>query len=105
MRKSSDSSGVHAPLLHAPLLVDGEEEIDERVIEPFSDPDPRVYFPPNVIVTSRYNVISFLPKSIFEQFRRLANVYFLVLGIIAAIGSSTNYYDTGKLFRIYFVKS
>lgn len=91
MRKSSaSSSGVHVP-----LLLDGEEEMDERTIEPFLDPDPQTYYPPNVIVTSRYNMISFLPKSIFEQFRRLANVYFLVLGVIAAIGESTQYYDTG----------
>ena len=82
--------------VRAKLLEDDDEELDERVIEPFLPPDPQCYYPPNVIVTSRYNVISFLPKSIFEQFRRLANVYFLVLGIIAAIGSSTNYYDTGK---------
>jgi hypothetical protein len=95
MRKTSRSSGSTG--VHAPLLLDGEEEFDERMIEPFQDPDPQVYFPPNVIVTSRYNMISFLPKSIFEQFRRLANVYFLVLGVIAAIGESTQYYDTGEI--------
>ncbi len=89
MSSNSYSNGVHAPLLDSV-----DDYMDERVVEPFLLPDPQVYYPPNVIVTSRYNFISFLPKSIFEQFRRLANVYFLVLGIIAAIGSSTSYYDT-----------
>jgi hypothetical protein len=39
----------------------------------------------NVIVTSRYKLLTFLPKSLFEQFRRLANVYFLVIGTIAGV--------------------
>jgi hypothetical protein len=54
-------------------------------------------FPPNVIVTSRYTLLSFLPKSLFEQFRRLANVYFLVIGVIAAVGAYTNVYLTAVL--------
>ena len=36
-------------------------------------------FQPNVIHTGRYTVYSFLPKNLFEQFHRVANVYFLVL--------------------------
>lgn len=51
-------------------------------------------YPENIIVSSRYNIINFLPKSLLEQFRRLANVYFLVIGIIATIGEETNYYAT-----------
>lgn len=33
----------------------------------------------NEISTSKYNLITFLPKNLFEQFRRLANAYFLFL--------------------------
>ena len=51
-------------------------------------------YPKNIVKTSRYNIFTFLPKSLFEQFRRLANVYFLVLGAIAAVGSYTNDYNT-----------
>ncbi|KAH7865009.1 hypothetical protein Vadar_001117 [Vaccinium darrowii] len=32
----------------------------------------------NHISTTKYNVITFLPKAIFEQFRRVANLYFLI---------------------------
>ncbi|KAK4741475.1 hypothetical protein SAY87_025063 [Trapa incisa] len=35
----------------------------------------------NGISTTRYNVINFLPKAFFEQFRRAANIYFLVAAI------------------------
>ena len=51
-------------------------------------------YPRNVIVTSKYTVFNFLPKALLEQFRRLANVYFLIIGIIAAIGMYTKAYQT-----------
>lgn len=73
----------------------------ERCVLPFPESDEfsklanqTACFPPNLIVTTRYTVLTFFPKSLFEQFRRLANVYFLVLGCIAAIGVATEYYDT-----------
>uniref|UniRef100_A0A1I8AAS4 PhoLip_ATPase_N domain-containing protein n=1 Tax=Steinernema glaseri TaxID=37863 RepID=A0A1I8AAS4_9BILA len=33
----------------------------------------------NYIKTSKYNVVTFIPKNLFEQFQRLANTYFLFL--------------------------
>jgi Phospholipid-translocating ATPase N-terminal len=56
------------------------------------DEKRRPKYPPNLSVTSRYTLVSFLPKSLFEQFRRLANVYFLVIGIIAAVGTYSKIY-------------
>ncbi|KAI3864347.1 hypothetical protein MKW92_018131 [Papaver armeniacum] len=32
----------------------------------------------NYISTTKYNILTFLPKAIFEQFRRVANLYFLM---------------------------
>lgn len=36
----------------------------------------------NAIKTSKYNFLTFLPLNLFEQFRRLANAYFLFLMIL-----------------------
>lgn len=36
----------------------------------------------NHIKTSKYNVFTFLPLNLFEQFQRVANAYFLVLLIL-----------------------
>lgn len=36
----------------------------------------------NYIITSKYNLLTFIPKNLFEQFQRLANFYFLVLMIL-----------------------
>ncbi|KAE8736256.1 putative phospholipid-transporting ATPase 9 [Hibiscus syriacus] len=37
----------------------------------------------NYVSTTKYNIATFLPKSLFEQFRRVANFYFLVTGILS----------------------
>jgi len=36
----------------------------------------------NHITTSKYSVITFLPKNLFEQFQRIANAYFLFLLVL-----------------------
>lgn len=37
----------------------------------------------NYVSSTKYTIGSFLPKALFEQFRRVANFYFLVTGILA----------------------
>jgi hypothetical protein len=46
-----------------------------------------VEFGDNRISTSKYSLISFVPRSLFEQFRRVANIYFLVISILMIIGT------------------
>lgn len=50
----------------------------------------------NAINTSKYNLFTFLPLNLFEQFRRLANAYFLFLMILQLIPevSSLSWYTT-----------
>jgi phospholipid-transporting ATPase len=44
----------------------------------------------NFIVTSKYTVVSFLPKFLFETFRKLSNLYFLVICILQCIPQISN---------------
>ncbi len=44
----------------------------------------------NSISTTKYTWYSWLPKSIWEQFRRVANVYFLLISILMVILKSTH---------------
>jgi hypothetical protein len=44
-------------------------------------------FPSNYIKTTKYNIITFLPFSLLKQFLRIANVYFLIISILALIPS------------------
>jgi len=41
----------------------------------------------NTLITSRYTYLNFLPITIRNQFRRLANMYFLIVGIIMWVGT------------------
>ena len=39
-------------------------------------------FPNNVVKTSKYEWWSFIPKNLFEQFRRIANCFFLLVAVV-----------------------
>ncbi|XP_069799186.1 phospholipid-transporting ATPase IG isoform X1 [Dendropsophus ebraccatus] len=39
----------------------------------------------NRIVSSKYTIWNFIPKNLFEQFRRIANFYFLIIFLVQAI--------------------
>ncbi|KAI8879317.1 phospholipid-translocating P-type ATPase, partial [Backusella circina FSU 941] len=43
---------------------------------------PKQCYPTNKVRTSKYTLLSFVPKNLFEQFRRAANIYFLGMAII-----------------------
>lgn len=36
----------------------------------------------NALKTTKYTLLTFLPKNLFEQFRRIANFYFLIVAVI-----------------------
>lgn len=40
-------------------------------------------YPKNYVSTTKYNVMTFLPKALFEQFRRVANLYFLLAAVLS----------------------
>ncbi|KAJ2390080.1 hypothetical protein GGI23_005697 [Coemansia sp. RSA 2559] len=48
----------------------------------------------NAITTSQYTLVNFLPKNLSRQFRRVANIYFLVLTILQLI----TYFAVGSRF-------
>ncbi|KAI2472984.1 phospholipid-translocating P-type ATPase [Annulohypoxylon bovei var. microspora] len=81
---------------HIPLRVEyAQALIDERRGHPYIS---------NTIRTSRYTLIDFLPKQIIFQFTRLANFYFLCVGIPQAIpGLSTTGSYTTILPLLFFV--
>ena len=39
----------------------------------------------NKVKTSKYTIITFLPKNLFEQFCKMANVYFLLITLMQLI--------------------
>jgi phospholipid-transporting ATPase len=46
-------------------------------------------FPTNFISTCKYNLVTFLPKNLWTQFQKLANVYFLAAAVLQCIPNVT----------------
>ncbi|XP_067373672.1 phospholipid-transporting ATPase IG isoform X3 [Channa argus] len=68
-----------------------ERRVDSRTIfiGHQSGTTSEAFIPPkfcdNRIVSSKYTVWNFLPKNLFEQFRRIANFYFLIIFLVQVI--------------------
>ncbi|KAF9042681.1 phospholipid-translocating P-type ATPase [Rhodocollybia butyracea] len=58
---------VNYPLAHSELDQNGE---------------PLARYKRNKVRTSKYTILTFIPKNLFEQFRRVANMFFLVLVVV-----------------------
>lgn len=37
----------------------------------------------NYVSTTKYTALNFIPKSLFEQFRRVANIYFIIVACVS----------------------
>lgn len=68
-----------------PTLASNQKELQERRLQFGGDymvANKPYKFPSNFIKTSKYNVITFLPKSLMLQFQKYANWYFLFTAIL-----------------------
>ncbi|KAL6585171.1 putative phospholipid-transporting ATPase 4 [Orobanche minor] len=73
-----------------PFEVDGANEIQgpgySRIVccnQPCMHDQKPLKYCTNYISTTKYNFLTFLPKAIFEQFRRVANLYFLLAAALS----------------------
>ncbi|TFK36361.1 hypothetical protein BDQ12DRAFT_686784 [Crucibulum laeve] len=39
-------------------------------------------YPTNQVITSKYTILTFLPRNLLEQFRRIANIFFLAIAVL-----------------------
>ncbi|XP_078420080.1 putative phospholipid-transporting ATPase IF isoform X1 [Cetorhinus maximus] len=59
-------------------------------------------FPDNRMISSKYTIWNFIPKNLFEQFRRIANFYFLIIFLVQLmIDTPTSPYTSG--LPLFFV--
>ncbi|KAJ7904440.1 phospholipid-translocating ATPase [Mycena olivaceomarginata] len=60
--------------------------VNENLPADYLDPKGKVKAPyiytSNQVITSKYTIITFLPRNLLEQFRRIANIFFLALAIL-----------------------
>ena len=60
-------------------------------------------FASNYIKTTKYNALTFFPLALLFQFKRLANVYFLIISILSAFPSISPYSPASAFAPFLFV--
>eukprot|EP00743_Colponemidia_sp_Colp-15_P004663 GILK01005024.1.p1 GENE.GILK01005024.1~~GILK01005024.1.p1 ORF type:complete len:1174 (-),score=231.08 GILK01005024.1:215-3736(-) len=82
-----------------------EKKAEDRTIYANSPQQNAAFkFPNNAISTSKYSILTFLPKNLYQQFRKLANVYFLIIAVLQTVPSiSISYGQPVILVPLLFV--
>lgn len=69
--------------LKIPRLVFVNTNLPEDYVDPATD-RPLIHYPRNKIRSTKYTPLTFLPKNLLNQFKNVANIYFLILVILGA---------------------
>ncbi|KAF8195975.1 phospholipid-translocating ATPase [Mycena galopus ATCC 62051] len=65
-----------------PRTVHVNENLPADYLDQKGKVKPAYIYPTNQVITSKYTIITFLPRNLLEQFRRVANIFFLALAIL-----------------------
>lgn len=79
--KDEEDTDTVNTVVHAPRKIFFNTPLPAEMVD--EDGNPSTHFARNKIRTAKYTPLSFLPKNIWWQFHNIANIYFLVLIILA----------------------
>ena len=93
------------PIMEVPPLtkIEKKNNIYEFYINNIKKNTEELLYPNNKISTTKYNIITFLPKALLYQFARLANIYFVAMAIIQCIPIISPLGPATAIFPIVFV--
>ena len=93
------------PIMEVPPLtkIEKKNNIYEFYINNMKKNTEELLYPNNKISTTKYNIITFLPKALLYQFARLANIYFVAMAIIQCIPVISPLGPATAIFPIVFV--
>ena len=80
------------------------QELSHKVI--VNDHHQNVHLHPhstNAIQTGKYTPFTFVPKSLYIQFLRVANVYFLIIAVLSSIGEISSLSPFTSVAPLVFV--
>ena len=79
--------------------------VPNHCVPPNTPPDqhPNGQYPSNHIRTTKYTTISFLPKNLFEQFHRFANLYFISIVLLNWIPAISAFGKEIAMLPVMFV--
>jgi phospholipid-transporting ATPase len=100
------------------FLSDEEEEIEKKKDEKHSNEErqqvvfvndlaankkARRKLPSNYIRTTKYTIFTFIPLNLFEQFKRISNIYFLITMIITLIPGISPVLPESSILPLVFI--
>ena len=93
------------PIMEFPPLtkIEKKPNIYEFYINNMKKNTEELLYPNNKISTTKYNILTFLPKALLYQFARLANIYFVAIAIIQCIPIISPLGASTAIFPIAFV--
>lgn len=65
--------------------------------------DPNIIFSTNQLVTTKYTLWNFIPKNLFEQFRRATNIFFLFITVVCFVPQISPISPVTTLLGLLFV--
>lgn len=65
--------------------IESVKEVQLRVLSIPVLHEEEIHFCSNKISNTKYSILTFIPKNLLEQFRRVANFYFLMIAILASL--------------------
>lgn len=65
-----------------PRTVFFNQNLPESYFDPKGKPKKEHVYPTNQVISSKYTIITFLPRNLLEQFRRIANIFFAFIAIL-----------------------
>eukprot|EP01101_Sappina_pedata_P005462 TRINITY_DN2509_c0_g1_i1.p1 TRINITY_DN2509_c0_g1~~TRINITY_DN2509_c0_g1_i1.p1 ORF type:complete len:1115 (-),score=428.74 TRINITY_DN2509_c0_g1_i1:91-3435(-) len=81
-----------------------EDEGGTRIVEVDRHASNTSY-PTNAVYTTKYNLLTFIPQNLYEQFRRVANLWFLLVCALQFIPYITPLSPWASIFPLVFVLS
>lgn len=66
---------------------------------------PNREYPSNRVKTTKYTILTFLPKNLFEQFHRYANIYFMMVVLLNWIPGVSAFGKEISMIPLMFVLS
>ncbi|KAG2138285.1 hypothetical protein DEU56DRAFT_886925 [Suillus clintonianus] len=66
----------------APRTVFFNQNLPDSYFDHKGKPKKEHVYPTNQVISSKYTIITFLPRNLLEQFRRIANIFFAFIAIL-----------------------
>ena len=79
--KDEEETDTVNTVVHAPRKIFFNSPLPPEMLD--ENGHPSMHYERNKIRTAKYTPLSFIPKNLFLQFHNIANIYFLILIILA----------------------